>query len=80
MSKRKMQPELCTGHASGRVDVISAYTSDGDRPVRPAKQSSTTKTPSPPYDAIIPFGQHGGHEAALVEPFALCVDAVSVDA
>ncbi len=77
--QRTMQPEfMYPAAASGDVDVISAYTSDGRVAQYDLVVLDEPKQVIPPYDAILLVSAKGAADAALLKALQPLVDAIDV--
>ena len=66
-AQRQMQPEfMYTAVASGQVDVISAYTSDGQIAKFDLVVLDDSKHAIPPYDAILLLSPRRAHDGELI--------------
>ena len=75
-----MQPEFMYGAvASGQVDVISAYTSDGRIALHNLAVLDDPRRVIPPYDAILLISPKRANDAALIAALRPLIDAIDVD-
>jgi osmoprotectant transport system permease protein len=78
-SQRQMQPEfMYQALASGQVDVISAYTSDGQIAQDDLLALDDPKHAIPPYDAILLLSPRHAHDEALVAALRPLIGAIPV--
>src|SRR6185369_14216211 len=78
-AQREMQPEfMVKAAASGEVDVISAYTSDGQIARYDLVTLDDPKYAIPPYDAILLLSSKRAQDAALVAALGPFLDAIPV--
>ena len=78
--QRQMQPEFMYGAvASGQVDVISAYTSDGRIALHNLTVLDDPRRVIPPYDAILLISPKRANDAALIAALRPLIDAIDVD-
>ena len=74
-----MQPEFMYGAvASGEVDVIAGYTSDGRIAQHDLVLLDDPQQAIPPYDAILLIAPRRARDAALLEALRPLVDAIDV--
>ena len=79
--ERTMQPEFMVKAAgAGEVDVISAYTSDGQIAANDLVVLDDVKHVIPPYDAIVLLTPRRAHDAKLIAALRPLVDAIAVAA
>ncbi len=79
-SDRQMQPEfMYKALADGEVDVISAYTSDGQLAKFDLVVLGDPLHAIPPYDAILLLSPRRAYDEKLIAALAPLVGAVSVD-
>jgi osmoprotectant transport system permease protein len=79
-SDRQMQPELMyRALASGEVDVISAYTSDGQIATLDLVVLGDSKHAIPPYDAILLLSPRRAHDEKLIAALWPLLGAIPVD-
>ena len=78
-AQRQMQPEfMYKAVAGGEVDVISAYTSDGQIPTHDLTILADDKHAIPPYDAILLISpKHAGDEK-LIAALRPLIDSIDV--
>jgi osmoprotectant transport system permease protein len=80
-AERQMQPEfMYPAVANGEVDVISAYTSDGQVAKYDLAVLDDPKGAVPPYDAILLVSPRRANDAALREALRPLTGAISVEA
>jgi len=78
-AQRQMQPEfMYKAAADGEVDVISAYTSDGQIAKFDLIVLDDLKHAIPPYDAILLLSPRRAHDETLIEAIKPLVDAIPV--
>ena len=78
--QRQMQPEfMYPAVASGEVDVISAYTSDGRIAQYDLLVLEDPKHAIPPYDAILLLAPKRADDRALIEALRPLIGAIDVD-
>jgi len=78
-SERQMQPEfMYKAAASGEVDVISAYTSDGRIATNDLVVLDDVKHVIPPYDAILLLAPRRAHDDKLVAKLAPLLGAIDI--
>jgi osmoprotectant transport system permease protein len=78
--QRQMQPEfMYQALASGEVDVISAYTSDGQIAKYDLVVLDDPKHGIPPYDAILLLSPRRAHDETLIAALKGLLDAIPVD-
>ena len=79
--QRTMQPEfMYAAAASGEVDVIAGYTSDGRIVQHKLTVLDDTKHVIPPYDAVLLVSPRRSGDQALLAALAPLVDAIDVTA
>jgi osmoprotectant transport system permease protein len=79
-AQRQMQPEfMYQALASGQVDVISAYTSDGQIAQFDLLALADPKQAIPPYDAILLLSPRRAHDETLIAALKPLIDAIPVD-
>ena len=79
-NQRQMQPEfMYQALASGEVDVISAYTSDGQIAKYDLVVLDDPKHAIPPYDAILLLSPRRAHDETLIAALKGLLDAIPVD-
>jgi osmoprotectant transport system permease protein len=79
-SQRQMQPEfMYQALASGEVNVISAYTSDGQIAKYDLVVLDDPKRAIPPYDAILLLSPKRAHDEKLISALKGLLDAIPVD-
>lgn len=79
-AQRTMQPEfMYPAVASGDVDVISAYTSDGRVAQFKLRVLDDDKHAIPPYDAVLLVSPKRADDAALLGALRPLVDALNVE-
>ena len=79
-AQRTMQPEfMYPAAASGDVDVISAYTSEGRIAQYDLVVLEDTKHVIPPYDAVILIAPRDANDRTLIDALRPLVGAVDVD-
>jgi len=77
--ERQMQPEfMYPAAATGQVDVISAYTSDGRIALHGLAVLDDPKRAIPPYDAILLIAPKRAGDAALIAALRPLIDAIDV--
>jgi osmoprotectant transport system permease protein len=77
--QRQMQPEFMYGAvASGEVDVIAGYTSDGRIAQHNLVLLDDPRGAIPPYDAILLIAPHRASDRALLDALRPLVDAIDV--
>jgi osmoprotectant transport system permease protein len=77
---RQMQPEfMYPAVASGQVDVISAYTSDGQIAKYDLVVLDDPKHAIPPYDAILLLSPRRANDETLIAALKGLADAIPVD-
>jgi osmoprotectant transport system permease protein len=78
--RRQMQPEfMYKAAASGDVDVISAYTSDGQIAAYDLVVLDDPRHAIPPYDAILLLSPRRANEATLIAALKPLIGAIPVD-
>ncbi len=78
-NQRQMQPEfMYQALASGQVDVISAYTSDGQIAQYDLLALDDLKHAVPPYDAILLLSPRRAHDEALIAALRPLIGAIPV--
>jgi osmoprotectant transport system permease protein len=78
-AQRQMQPEfMYKAVASGEVDVISAYTSDGQIASLDLIVLDDPRHAIPPYDAILLLSPKRAHDEKLIAVFKPLIDAIPV--
>jgi osmoprotectant transport system permease protein len=78
--RRLIQPEfMYRAAASGEVDVISAYTSEGRLKQNDLVVLEDPKHAIPPYDAILLVSPERAHDAKLANALKPLLGAISVD-
>ena len=76
---RTMQPDfMYRAAASGEVDVVSAYTSDGQIAQYDLSVLADPKHAIPPYDAVLLIAPKRAHDAALTAALKPLIDAIPV--
>jgi osmoprotectant transport system permease protein len=79
--QRTMQPEfMYAAAASGEVDVIAGYTSDGRIAQHKLAVLEDTKRVIPPYDAVLLVSPRRANDPALLAALAPLVNAIDVTA
>jgi osmoprotectant transport system permease protein len=79
-TQRQMQPEfMYKAAADGEVDVISAYTSDGQILANDLVVIEDIRHAIPPYDAILLLSPGRAHDGKLVEVLNRLIGAIPVD-
>jgi osmoprotectant transport system permease protein len=79
-SDRQMQPEfMYQAVASGQLDVISAYTSDGQIAKYDLAVLDDPLHAIPPYDAILLLSPKRAHDETLIAALRPLIGAISVD-
>jgi osmoprotectant transport system permease protein len=79
-SKRQMQPEfMVPALTSGEIDVISAYTSDGEIAKSDLLILDDPKHAIPPYDAILLLAPQRAHDEKLIAALGPVIGAIPVD-
>ena len=79
-AQRQMQPEfMYKAAAGGEVDVISAYTSDGQILANDLVVIEDIRHAIPPYDAILLLSPSRAHDEKLVEVLNRLIGAIPVD-
>jgi osmoprotectant transport system permease protein len=77
--QRQMQPEFMYGAvASGEVDVIAGYTSDGRIAQYNLVLLDDPRGAIPPYDAILLIAPRRANDRALLDALRPLVDAIDV--
>jgi osmoprotectant transport system permease protein len=80
-AQRQMQPEfMYPALATGQVDVISAYTSDGQIATLDLAVLDDPKHAIPPYDAILLLSPHRAHDEKLITALKPLLGAIPVEA
>jgi osmoprotectant transport system permease protein len=80
-AQRQMQPEfMYRAVASGEVDVISAYTSDGQIASLDLVVLGDPQHAIPPYDAILLLSPKRANEEKLIAALKPLIDAIPVEA
>jgi osmoprotectant transport system permease protein len=78
-SERQMQPEfMIKAAAGGEVDVISAYTSDGQIAANDLVVLDDPRHAIPPYDAILLLSPKRAHDGKLIEALWPLLGAIPV--
>ncbi|MFZ0847172.1 MAG: ABC transporter permease/substrate-binding protein [Pseudolabrys sp.] len=78
-SQRQMQPEfMYKAVADGEVDVISAYTSDGQISKFDLRVLDDPKHAIPPYDAILLLSPRRAHDEKLIAALKPLIGAIPV--
>jgi osmoprotectant transport system permease protein len=78
-AQRQMQPEfMYKAVADGEVDVISAYTSDGQLAAYDLVTLDDPKHAIPPYDAILLLSPRRAQDQTLIAALSALLDAVPV--
>ena len=78
-AERQMQPEfMYPAVASGQVDVISAYTSDGQLAAYDLIVLDDPKYAIPPYDAILLLSPRRVHDEKLIAALKPLIGAIPV--
>jgi osmoprotectant transport system permease protein len=79
-AQRQMQPEfMYRAVAGGEVDVISAYTSDGQIAINNLAVLDDVRHAIPPYDAILLLSPRREHDEKLINAVKALIGAVPVD-
>jgi osmoprotectant transport system permease protein len=79
-AQRQMQPEfMYKAAASGDVDVISAYTSDGQIAANDLVVLEDVRHAIPPYDAILLLSPKRAHDGKLTDVLTRLVGAIPVE-
>ena len=79
-AQRQMQPEfMYKAVAGGEVDVISAYTSDGQILANDLVVIEDIRHAIPPYDAILLLSPRRAHDERLVEVLDRLIGAIPVE-
>jgi osmoprotectant transport system permease protein len=79
-AQRQMQPEfMYRAVAGGEVDVISAYTSDGQIAINNLAVLDDVRHAIPPYDAILLLSPRRVHDEKLINAVKALIGAVPVD-
>lgn len=79
-AQRQMQPEfMYRAAAAGDVDVISAYTSDGQIVTNDLLVLDDNRHAIPPYDAILLVSPRRANDARLTSVLGQLVDAIPVE-
>ena len=79
-AQRQMQPEfMYKAVAGGEVDVISAYTSDGQVAVNDLVVLDDVRHAIPPYDAILLLSPRRAHDEKLINAMRPLIGAIPVD-
>jgi osmoprotectant transport system substrate-binding protein/osmoprotectant transport system permease protein len=77
---RQMQPEfMYKAVAGGEVDVISAYTSDGQIALNDLAVLDDVRRAIPPYDAILLLSPRHTHDEKLINAVKPLIGAVPID-
>ena len=80
-AERTMQPEfMYRAAAAGEVDVISAYTSDGQIAQFDMTVLEDPKRVIPPYDAVLLVSTRRANDEKLLAALRSLIDAISVNA
>ncbi len=80
-TQRQMQPEfMIKAVAAGEVDVISAYTSDGQIAANDLVVLEDPRHAIPPYDAILLLSRKRAHDGKLIDALYPLVGAIPVAA
>jgi osmoprotectant transport system permease protein len=80
LSQRQMQPEfMYQAVTSGEVDVISAYTSDGQIAKYDLRVLDDPQHAIPPYDAVLLLSPRRAKDETLIAALKGLVDAIPVD-
>ncbi len=78
-AQRQMQPEfMYKAVAAGDVDVISAYTSDGQIATYDLAVLADDKHAIPPYDAILLVSRKRADDGKLIAALKPLIDAIDV--
>jgi len=79
-AQRQMQPEfMYKAVAGGEVDVISAYTSDGQIAINNLTVLDDVKHAIPPYDAILLLSPRHARDEKLINAVKPLIDAIPVN-
>ncbi|HMA55812.1 MAG TPA: ABC transporter permease/substrate-binding protein [Pseudolabrys sp.] len=79
-AQRQMQPEfMYKAAANGDVDVISAYTSDGQIAANDLVALEDVRHAIPPYDAILLLSPKRAHDGKLTDVLTRLVGAIPVE-
>jgi osmoprotectant transport system permease protein len=79
-AQRQMQPEfMYRAVAGGEVDVISAYTSDGQIAINNLAVLDDVRHAIPPYDAILLLSPRREHDEKLINAVKALIGAVPFD-
>jgi osmoprotectant transport system permease protein len=79
-TQRQMQPEfMYRAVAGGEVDVISAYTSDGQIAINDLVVLDDVKHAIPPYDAILLLSPRHARDELLINAVKPLLGAIPVD-
>jgi osmoprotectant transport system permease protein len=79
-SQRQMQPEfMYKAVAGGEVDVISAYTSDGQIIANDLVVLEDVRQAIPPYDAVLLLSPRRGHDEKLIDALKPLIGGISVE-
>jgi osmoprotectant transport system permease protein len=79
-AQRQMQPEfMYKAAANGDVDVISAYTSDGQLAANNLVVLEDVRHAIPPYDAILLLSSKRAHDGKLTDVLTRLVGAIPVE-
>jgi osmoprotectant transport system permease protein len=80
-AQRQMQPEfMYKAVSSGEVDVISAYTSDGQIASLDLAVLDDPRHAIPPYDAVLLLSPKRTNDEKLIAALRLLIDAIPVSA
>jgi osmoprotectant transport system permease protein len=79
-TQRQMQPEfMYRAVAGGEVDVISAYTSDGQIAINDLVVLDDVRHAIPPYDAILLLAPRRAHDGKLIDAVHGLMGAIPTD-
>ncbi|HET7805722.1 MAG TPA: ABC transporter permease/substrate-binding protein [Pseudolabrys sp.] len=79
-AQRQMQPEfMYNAVAANDVDVISAYTSDGQIAINDLVVLDDVRHAIPPYDAILLLSPRRAHDGKLISAVHRLIGAIPVD-
>ncbi len=79
-TERQMQPEfMYRAVADGEVDVISAYTSDGQIATLDLVVLADPRHAIPPYDAVLLLSPRRAYDEALIAALTPLIDAIPVE-
>lgn len=79
-SQRQMQPEFVyKAVAGGEVDVVAAYTSDGQIAANDLVTLDDPRRVIPPYDAILLLSPARAHDSRIIDPLYPLIGAIPVE-